>query len=220
MKRLIILGAGGFGREVLQYSMDIKKANSKNAWDIYGFLDDNQSSLDNYGCEYPIIGKISEHRVSDCNVYICAIGDTAIKMKICREFISKGAQFINIIHPSAYIGRKCKIGFGNVLCPNSVLTSDVTIGNFVFINCHANCGHDSVVKDGCTISPFCDITGYVNLDEGVFLGSHVAICPSVSIGKYSKIGAGAAVISNIPSNCTAVGVPAKVIKYSNDEASI
>lgn len=220
MKGLVIIGAGGFGREVLQYAIDMLRANLDVGWDIVGFLDDNISALDEYECEYKVVGKISGHEVNCDNVYICAIGDPLVKARICHEFLNKGANFINIIHPSAYIGRTCKIGIGNVLCPNSVLTTDVTIGNFVFINCHANCGHDSIVNDGCTISPFCDITGYARLDECVFLGSHASICPSVFIGRCAKIGAGAAVIDDIPSNCTAVGVPAKVVKHYNSEAKI
>jgi sugar O-acyltransferase (sialic acid O-acetyltransferase NeuD family) len=217
MKELIIIGAGGFGREVLQYALDMKASSESIKWNIAGFIDDNLSALDGYECEYEVLGKISDHKISPNNVYLCAIGNPLIKMKICQDFLSRGAQFINIIHPTAQIGRTCKFGVGNVFCPYSVITTDVTIGDFVFINLHSSCGHDAVIQSGCTLSSYCDITGYVKLEQGVFLGSHASVCPSVNVGSYAKIGAGATVISDIPPNCTAVGVPAKVVKFNKYE---
>lgn len=211
-KSLIVIGAGGFGREVLEYAQDILECTPNIGWTIGGFLDDDLSKLDAYKTEAKILGSISSHEVSSQNVYVCAIADTKIRKKICEQFKEQGAEFVNIIHPTARVGRRCKIGKGNILCPNSCLTVDVTIGDFNFINCHVNCGHDSIVKDYVTISPFCDITGFAHLEEGVFLGSHASICPSVKIGTFSKIGAGATVIADIPIECTAVGVPAKVVR--------
>lgn len=212
MKKLFIIGAGGFGREVLEYALDIKEASSRVDWQIEGFLDDNLTSLHQYSLAFNIVGQIKDHVVSNENVYICAIGDVNIRYKICEDFKARGAVFINIIHPSARIGRSCKIGVGNVICPNACLTADVNLGDFVFINCHANCGHDSQISDYCTVSPFCDITGFAQLGKGVFLGSHSSICPSVKIGDFAKVGAGACVIHDITGHCTAVGVPAKIVK--------
>lgn len=212
MKELIIIGAGGFGREVLGYALDMIAFQPDLPWKIKGFIDDNKNSLKEYNLEYDVIETISDHKVNENNVYICAIGDPKIKFDICKRFIRQGAEFVNIIHPSARIGRTCNLGIGDVICPNAVLTENVTVGDFVAINCHSNCGHDSIVGDGCTLSVFCDVTGFVQLSQCVFMGSHASICPGNKIGEYSKLGAGVVVISDIPSNVTAIGVPAKVIK--------
>ncbi|WP_164914300.1 acetyltransferase [Aminipila luticellarii] len=215
MKKLIIIGAGGFGREVLEYALDMKEANPQIDWEVKGFIDDNLACLQQYNQEFEVIENIKDHIISNENVYICAIGDPNIKSAICKDFMDRGALFINIIHPLARVGRRCKLGVGNVICPNACLTTDVCLEDFIFVNCHSNCGHDSKISSYCTISPFCDITGFAELGKGVFLGSHASICPSVKIGDFSKIGAGAAVISDMPSDCTAVGVPAKIVKRKN-----
>ncbi len=212
LKRLIIIGAGGFGREVLEYSLDVLETKRNMQWYIGGFIDDNLEQLKDYNQDYHILGTIKDHKISDKNVYICAIADPKIKAKICMDFRNRGASFINIIHPLARVGRNCKIGVGNIICPNACMTTDVKLGDFILINCHTNCGHDSIIGDFSTVSPFCDITGFAKLEQGVFLGSHVSVCPSVNIGSFAKIGAGATVISNIQANCTAVGVPAKIVK--------
>jgi len=209
MKKLLIIGAGGFGREVLEYALDIIEAGQAD-WEIGGFLDDKSHALENYSYEYKVVDTISTHKVSDEYVYICAIGDPEAKLKLGRKFLSDGAKFINIIHPKAKVGRTCKVGVGVVLCPESLITSDASVGNFVALNMRSVCSHDAVIGDGCTLSSFCDVTGFATLGEGVFLGSHTVICPSVKVGDYAVIGAGSVVLNDIPANKLAYGVPATI----------
>ena len=209
MKKLLILGAGGFGREVLQYAKDVLEKTTVD-WQIEGFLDDNLNALENYSYEHKVIGTISGHKVKDEYVYICAIGDPKTKLDIGRKFLEQGAQFINLIHPTAYVSENCKMGVGVVLCPNAKATTDVTLGNFVAVDANSICSHDSVISDGCTISHFCDITGFAKLGEGVFLGSGVCVCPSVKVGDYAKIGAGSVVLHDVGAGKLAFGTPAKI----------
>ena len=211
MKKLLILGAGGFGREVLQYAKDVLEKTTV-GWEIEGFLDDNLNALENYSYEHKIIGRISDHKVKDEYVYICAIGDPKTKLEIGRKFLNDGANFVNLIHPTAYVSESCKIGIGVVLCPDAKVTTDVTMGNFVAVDCNSICSHDSIIGDGCTISHFCDITGFAVLGEGVFLGSGASVCPSSKIGDYAKIGAGSVVLHDIEAGKLAFGTPAKVQK--------
>ncbi|MCL1808739.1 MAG: NeuD/PglB/VioB family sugar acetyltransferase [Clostridiales bacterium] len=219
MKKLIIIGAGGFGREVLQYALDIKEAGAAD-WEIAGFLDDNIKALDGYSCEYGIVGTVVEHKITGEHVYICAIGDPKTKLGICRRFLNEDAEFINVVHPKAYVARNCKMGFGVVLCPNSSVTTNVAIGSFVAIDVNSICSHDVKIGDGCTISHFCDLTGFSVLGEGVFLGSHAVVCPSVKVGDYAKLGAGAVAIRDVGAHATVVGVPAKKIHSAQAEAGV
>ena len=208
MKKLLILGAGGFGREVLEYAKDIAKEAIVD-WEIHGFLDDNLNALDGYSYEYEIIDTIADHKVSDEYVYFCAIGAPKAKLSIGRAFLEKGANFINLIHPSAYVASSCKMGINVILCPDAKATTDVTIGNFVAVDVNSICSHDSIIGDGCTISHFCDLTGFSILGEGVFLGSGVSVCPSVKIGDYATIGAGSVVLNDVDAGELAYGTPAK-----------
>lgn len=94
------------------------------------------------------------------------------------------------------------------------LTVDVTVGNFVTINRFSSAGHDVVIGDGCTLSCYCDVTGYARLGRGVFLGSHASVLPGVCIGDFAVIGAGSVVLRQVSPGKTVFGVPAKVLELS------
>ena len=209
MKKLLIIGAGGFGREVLGYALDIKRENRD--WELYGFLDDNPDALDNYNCEYKVVGPIHDHIIQEDEIYVCALGDPKAKLKIGRDFKARGAVFANIIHPTARIGRTSVYGQGLIMCPYSIITENVKIGEFNTINLFSGYGHNAIAEDGCTLSSHCDVTGYAYLEEGVFLGSNVSILPGVRVGKYSRIGAGSIVLKNVPAYVTMFGNPANKI---------
>lgn len=215
MKKLFIIGAGGFGREVLGYAIDVlDHAKSKGHtvdWDIAGFLDDNPSALSLYNCASNIIGPIHGHIVNQENVYICAIADVRIKKKVCESMFNRGACFVNLVHPTARVGSTSKLGIGVILAPLSQVTEDVVIGNHVILNLYSSCGHDASIGDYCTISAHCDITGFVQLEEGVFLGSHAVIIPGCKIGAFARLGAGSVILKNVETESTVFGNPAKKV---------
>jgi sugar O-acyltransferase (sialic acid O-acetyltransferase NeuD family) len=209
MKRLIIIGAGGFGREVLCYANDIE-ANGCD-WKVYGFLNDDEyaDALDNYNVPYSIIGSIKGYMPQDDDVFVCAIGDPKAKLQICKSMKARGAKFISLIHPTAYIGQRAQFGEGLIMAPRASIGPDTTIGNFVTINTNSGFGHDSSAEDGCTLSALCDVTGYCYLEEGVFLGTHVSVLPHVRVGKYAKIGAGSVIYKKVPEGAIMYVSPAK-----------
>jgi len=208
MKKLYIIGAGGFGREVLGWA--IQSAAFKKEWVIGGFLDDGRVPGESiHGVK--VLSSVEDHKVSDDDLFICAIGDPQIKRKVCEVIIDKGGMFTNIIHPSVTMGQNVKLGTGIILCANVVLTCDLVIEDFVAINNTSNVGHDAIVGKWSTISPHCDVTGGVVLEEGVFLGSNVTILPKVKVGKYATVGAGSVVIKNVKPHTTVFGIPARII---------
>ena len=199
--RLLIIGAGGFGREVLQWAQDVQ-AQGNVDWEIGGFLDANAQALEKFQIEFPVLGDPQTWQIGASDRFICAIGDPAIRLRICRELQSRGAEFITLIHPSAIVGSRCDIGIGTILCPGVTVTVDATIGNFVILNVRSCVGHDACVGDGCTVNDFCDITGNVQLGEGVFLGSHSSVTPSAKVGNYARVGAGSVIVRRVRSNTT------------------
>ena len=206
-KKLFIVGAGGFGREV--YGVARAAAATGADWELAGFLDYNDDPLQKYS--YPVINHgdpaLYQPAVGDC--FVCAIGDPAGKLKISADLKARGAEFITLIHPSVLIGPNCVLGEGCILCAGAVLTADVTLGSFVTINVHSSAGHDAVIGDGCTLSAHVDITGGVQLGRGVFLGSHASVLPKMKVGDFAKIGAGSVVVRNVPARGVVFGVPAK-----------
>jgi sugar O-acyltransferase (sialic acid O-acetyltransferase NeuD family) len=211
MRDLIIIGAGGFGRELLSYALDVMNT-GKSEWVVRGFIDDNPSAVDAYDTGYRVIGPISNHQVDRSALYICAIGDGMTRLSICRNLQEQGAEFVNFIHPTARIRERVKMGVGNVFCPNAAVSPDVRIGDFIVVNCYSGVAHDCTVGSGCTLSAGCDVTGNCTLGEGVFLGSKAVITPGRRIGDHAKIGAGAVVFSHVKPGRTMVGNPAMVLK--------
>lgn len=210
-KELLIICAGGFAREVLNYVLDIQKT-KKVDWELKGFLSDYPDVLDNldtYG--YKIVGDIQNYQVNENEVFTCAIGESKDRKTLCEKFLEKGAKFINVVHPLAGISSNSMIGVGNIFCPYSGVSANCKIGNFNIINAFSSIGHDAEINDFCTISSYCDITGRTKLMNGVFLGSHAVICPRVIVEENVIVGAGSVVIKKVKSNVTVFGNPAREI---------
>jgi sugar O-acyltransferase (sialic acid O-acetyltransferase NeuD family) len=209
MKRLWVVGAGAFGRELLAWLRDVPAA--QRTWEIAGFLDPNPTALEGYPCDLSIMGEECSFPFSDDDVFICALGNPEKKLRACRLLKSRGAAFVTLIHPTAVVGPCCSVGEGSILCPGTILTTNVTLGNFVTVNLHSTLAHDVVVGDGSTLSSHCDVTGRAKLGEGVFMGTHAAVLPGVVVGDYATVGAGSVAFQKVRPRTTVMGVPAREV---------
>jgi sugar O-acyltransferase (sialic acid O-acetyltransferase NeuD family) len=202
MQEVIILGAGGLGREVLAYALESRE------WTILGFLDANPRALDGFGCAAPILGDPLTVELPPHVAVLCAIGDPRTKLRLCRKMRERGARFTSLIHRSAIVGPGCVLGHGCIAGPHSVVTTNVSIGDFVTLNAYCCVGHDAVVGDGCTLSPHCTVTGGAVLGESVFMGTHASVLPRVRVGAGAVIAAGSAAMWPVRPYSTVIGVPA------------
>lgn len=208
MKKLFIVGAGGFGRELAAWINDLPP--SDRGWVWQGFLDDNVEALKPFG-GFASVAPLATHRVSGDNVYLCGIGSPVIKKKLVEPLLKQGALFTNFIHPRATVGERVKLGQGVVICPECVLSCDIELGDFTMVNLRSTIGHDVKVGPWSTLSAQCDLTGGVELGTSVFLGSRVSIIPGKKVGDGATVGAGSTVMTNVPPHVTAVGNPARVL---------
>ncbi len=211
MKKLFIVGAGDFAREVYGWLMDLRQ--HEPGWSFGGFLDDNRQVLDDYDYEPGVVSTIKDFRPQRDELLVMGIGMPRTKLEIAALLDARGAQWLTVIHPTAIIGRHVTLGRGCVLCPRVVLTCDLALGDFVMINIAGSCSHNTRIGDGCTLSSHSDVTGYAQLGTGVFLGSHAAVLPRVRIGNYATVGAGSVVIHHVKTETTVMGVPAKRITF-------
>lgn len=207
MKKVYIIGAGGFGREVHSWAKQHPDCDVK--WKICGFLDDNPDALDGFDLPVPIVGSIRDARPDPDTLYICGIGQPPLKAKLCPPLVTAGARFLTFVHPSAIIGERVTVGTGSVLCPGTILTCDINLGAFVTINCKSSIGHDVTIGDFSTLSGHCDVTGYCTIGTRVLLGSHACIIPNTRVEDGATVGAGSVVIRTVPANTTVFGNPAK-----------
>ena len=209
MNNLIIINAGKFGREVFAWSQ-----NCNEKFILKGFLDNRPNILDDFNYNIKILGNVDTYIPEENDVFICAIGDILLKRKLCNIMLAKNAKFINIIHNSVILGENVKLGNGIIICPNTVISSDVFIDDFVCINISVCIGHDVEIKKYCQINPNSTLSGNCFIDELSIIHGNCYLIPSISIGKNTTIGAGSVVLKNIEDNVTACGNPARVISRS------
>lgn len=209
MEKILIVGAGGFGREVHNWIIDSKE-NYPN-WELVGFIDDDLSALDGYSYDVNIVSTISDYQPKPNEYLVLAIGNPKTRSSLAALLENRGAGFETLIHRTAVVGENVKLGRGCVLCPNSVITADSVIGAFAIINCNSTVGHDTRIGDFTTISGHADITGYARVGKGVIIGSHACILPGVSVADGAIVGAGSVVIKNVKEGTTVFGNPARSI---------
>ena len=209
--RVVILGAGGFAREVL----DVYDACNDAGWgpfEVIGFLANGQPAGTIIN-DRPVLGDVEWLGAQDDPpLAICGIGDPIVRRQVCGRAAELGATFHSIVHPDARLTRWLELGPGSIVTAGCILTNRIQIGSHVHLNLDSTVGHDVVIEDFVTVAPGVHVSGNVTLGSGSNIGTGAAIIQGLRIGAGSVIGAGAVVTEDIPPDVVAVGVPAKVVK--------
>lgn len=212
MKKIAIVGAGGFGREVKMLINQINAVSPK--YEFIGYYDDGKEKgiLIN---GFPVLGKVSDlNSVSEEISIALALGNPVYKKNVVRLINNSNVTFETLIHPSVLIGNdEVSIGKGTVICAGNIITCNIKIKDYVTINLACTIGHDTILENFVSLMPAVNVSGEVVVGESVYIGTGAKIINQVEVGKNTTIGAGAVVSKPIPENCTAVGIPAKPIKF-------
>ena len=212
MNDLIIIGASGFGREVAWLVERINKEIP--TWNLLGFMDDNYEIRNKEINGYRVLGTTNDIDRYPYVYFVCAVGASKTREKIISKMkmINPDVLFGTVIDPTVEKSDYVTIGEGTIVCAHTIITTNISIGNHVIINLDCTIGHDAVLEDFVTLYPSVNVSGMTNIGHGVELGTGMQIIQGKNVGEYSIAGAGAVVVRDIPSNCTAVGSPAKPIK--------
>lgn len=210
MKNIVIVGAGGVGRET---SLIIQQINElKSTWNLIGFIDDDVNSWGNVVNGYPVIGGMDSLEKLSLDTYVVvAIANYKVKKRIVNK-INNRFKFATIVHPRVWLHDYMTLGEGTIIYEGAILTTNIKVGNHVIISPKCGIGHDSIIKDYVSLLWNVNVSGNDIIEEGVMMGSASTVIQGKRIGKGSTVGAGAVVIDNIDSYSTVVGVPAKIIK--------
>ena len=210
MKKILIVGAGGFGRELLQWIKDINA--EKPTWEIGGFLDDNLQALDGVEIDYPVVGTISDWQPKDDEVFALAMGKPQLKRMVVEKLKSRGAHFAAVIHPTALVSPFAHYGEGLVMFPYSKLSCNSTVGDFVSI-LTTPIGHDNEIGDYTMISGGCNIVRNVKIGKDVFVAAGVCIAQDVVMKDGAYIGLGSVVLKDVKAGTKVFGNPARIIPF-------
>ncbi len=214
MKNVVIFGTGGLGREVL---FQIKEQNKVCCeYNVLGFADDNESLHGTEVSGYKVLGG-SDFLIAcpDEVSVVIAIGKPHIRKAVYdRISVNGNIDFPSLIAPNAVCAGSAKVGKGCIVGFFSCLSVDTVIGDFVLVSNGCNIGHDSSLGDFSSLYPSVHVSGNVFVGKGCEIGVGSNIIQGLTVGENTVIGAGAAVVRDIEGDCTAVGVPARVIKHN------
>ena len=210
-RELVIYGAGGFAREVHQLVTDLVADGAP--IEFVGFLNDDPDAHGTALADFPVLGGASFLASHPGRFDVAlAVGAPALKRRLLRLAEPYARAFPPLIHPTVVRPARLEGGRGFIACAASVFTVDVSVGNFVTVNLACTVGHDVVLSDFVTVAPGTNISGNVRLGEGCDVGTGAKVIQGRSIGAWSVVGAGAVVTTDLPNDCTAVGIPARPIK--------
>jgi len=207
MSGVLILGAGGHAKVVA----DILRASGIR---VIGFLDDDPVTWQQQRLNLPVLGPIDSFENHAPDGLALGVGSNHGRQTIVERLGTHAEQlWHNAIHPSAVVAPSVRLGRGVVVAAGAIINPDSTIGDYAIVNTAASVDHDCLVGDFAHIAPASCLTGGVRIGEGTLVGAGSTITPYRSVGAWSVIGAGAVVTQDIPSDITAVGVPARVIRH-------
>ena len=203
----VIVGGGGFGREIACWAMDV--ASSVGAGRVVGFLDDQATDASRFPEHLPYLGTIADYSPRESHQLLLTIGSTSAKRDIVATLKGRGARFASLRHPTAVVAVTARLEEGVILCPYAVVSANAVLGEFVAVNIHSSIGHDVNVGAYSTISAHVDLTGGVTLGQAVSVGSGARVLPGRHVGEGATVGAGAIVMRNVPVHATVYSAAAK-----------
>ncbi|MFB6247610.1 MAG: acetyltransferase [Salinibacter sp.] len=206
---LVIVGAGGLGREVAALVEALNGGTP--TWDLIGFVDDADALQDTSVMNYPVHGRVDTLAKRSALSYVLAIGDGQSRRDVAGRLDDAPAQPTTLVHPSVSIHRTTTLGEGAILRNGAAPTVDVTIGPHAVVDQHCTVGHDCVLDPFATLHPGVRVSGSVHLGQGATIGAGAVILPDTTIGAHATVGAGAVVTEDLPAGRTAVGVPARPV---------
>lgn len=209
MKNLIIIGARGWGREVL-WSF---QSNCSNNYNFKGFLDSKSDALEGLIGEFPpIISSVEDYEIQPDDVFFCALGDPVWRKHYAEIIESKGGEFATYISPSAIVSPNATIGEGTFIGANTVVSDNVKVGKHCMIHGLCTLGHDVHIADIVSVEAYCFFGGYSSVGEGSSIHVRSTILSHKKVGANASVGAGSVVIRNVKDGANVFGNPAKKIE--------
>ena len=202
---MVILGAGGFAKEILQV-VEHNYANEPLA-----FYDDRTENCSATSGTFP--EELKTYFLQHGPNFIIGIGNSKARAYMIQMATEHGGILQSAIDKNAHISTYCKIGNGATILNNANISNAVQIGKATLVYYNVVITHDCTIGDYVELSPGATLLGHVTVDDYTQIGANATILPSIKIGKHCIVGAGAVVTRDVPDYAIVAGVPAKIIKY-------
>jgi sugar O-acyltransferase (sialic acid O-acetyltransferase NeuD family) len=206
-ERIIIVGAGGFGREVLQWARDTWPAHQDK---IAGFLSDDPRRLDGTSCRLPILADPAAFAPREGDYLLLAIGIPGVRRHVAEDLLARGGKFLTMIHPTAALACSAEVEQGSIICPMTIVSDSARIRRFCLVNFFASLGHDSMVDDFAVLSPYATLGGEAVVEDDCFLATHAFVGPRCVLGARSYVSANSCLLTSAPPDTLVHGVPGRI----------
>lgn len=211
MTRLVIIGCGGFGREVHDVVDAIVRQGGN--LELLGFVDDNPSVDNRILVEERrsrILGPLSWlDSMSGDTSYVIGIGNPQVSARIDRDMSRRRLTALTLVHPDATLGWNVRLSPGAIICAGARLSTNIQVGRHVHVDRNCLIGHDSQIGDYTVMFPGAAVAGTVQVGPRNLLGTHSTIIHQITTGSDATLAAGAVLVKNMPSHTVAKGVPAR-----------
>jgi sugar O-acyltransferase (sialic acid O-acetyltransferase NeuD family) len=211
MKHLIIIGAGGMGRDIYWSAKEC--IGYGEVFDIKGFLDDDLSSLDGFEGYPPLLGTIDGYQIEEEDVFNCSIGNVKTKTYVCEALKARGAKFYTLINKTAVVHDRTTLGEGCYVGEFALIGTDATIGENCLIQAYSIIGHDCVIGDYVRIDTHSVIIGGVIVQSKATVHTAAVVSHKVVVGEEATVAACSLVIRKVKAGTTVAGNPAKLLVY-------
>ena len=215
LKKIVVMGAGGFGTEAMWILEEMNKLESSaDCWDILGYVEDDVLKKHKVYYDYKTLGtpeEVEEDYAGQDLWYFCAIGDNYTRAAVAERLDRLGWKAATLIHPSVIMARNIKIGQGSFVGAGSVICPNAMIGEHVLINVRVAIGHDSVMESFSQACPGAQINGFCKIKYAAMIGSNASILPGRTVGEGATVGGNSQVLRSIKAGTTVNGVPALTI---------
>jgi sugar O-acyltransferase (sialic acid O-acetyltransferase NeuD family) len=210
---LVIVGAGGFGRETADVAEAINAAAREPVWRLLGVVDDMPSAVNLERLErrsIPYLGTTEQLTQSTARPhYVVGIGSPAIRRVVADRLDKAGLSAATVVHPAATVGSDVSIGDGSIICAGARVTTHIRLGRHVHLNPNVTVGHDTTLGDFVSMNPASSMSGDCVVQDDVLIGVGAVVLNQLTVGRGAVVGAAACVVRDVAARTVVKGVPAR-----------
>lgn len=209
MLDIVIVGAGGFAREIQCLLPDFLQDTPHR---LKGFLGRDQGVASIHDIGKSLLADPEHYEPEKNDRLILAIGDMDARRRTVESLLSKGGRFLQLIHPTAFVAPSASLGTGVVVYPFAAVSNGAVLADYVKLNYYASVGHDARLGKYCLLAPYATVNGFGILEDDVYLSTHATVTPEVCVGQRTKVSANSAVMNNVPPDSLVFGVPGRAVR--------